>query len=224
MVAVNRQQFKRLTIVLVIPLLLLGAWLAESSPFIDKEYHANCMESSSDFSCYPISARTRLREWGGVYLDLGFVAVKLQKGFEHSIVIVGGHVRGFENGVATTLAKDGALENLYISPDGGLTDAGLERTCYLGFYKMQSNGELSWQLRCSGEEQIGFTFQDPNVDKKFRKVYASELERRNDYWRFMQAVYYISIFVPLLAYFLLAAFFWMAIKLVNFIIHGKRDA
>jgi len=216
----NKAQFKRLALVLVIPLLLLGWWMAEVELFIEHHFITECSPHKYTSPCFSIIAsRTGALGWsnsGGVYMHFH---ARLDSGLNEDIISTAGSVVEIRNGAVVRREALGAGErqNLYIPANLG---AGLYSGCFLEKYAGVESGR--WHLRCGSSFSEEFRFADSSVNERFlnlSKIAAAEISRMMNVSR---GRYIFSIFIPVGVFFLLSLLALVAVKIFSFVRYGVQ--
>lgn len=221
---INKKQYIRLTIVLVIPLLTLGWWLADEEVLIPRHHVINCEEFDSHISCYSFSATKdtadnwlhrngAVRLWGAL----------LEGGFHHPIVTLGHSEIKFVDGKTITLPPtDGGIKKFLNLPPSSNANSSFA-SCEIAPF---ADDIKNWGYSCSGYDFIpdSFYFQDEQINHKFqeaRKLIGKQ--RASDESMEIKAVF-VSFLTPIISYFLLSASLFILIKIVKYVIYGRKSS
>lgn len=213
----KRSQFFRLTLVLLLPLLGLGLWMAKEQTLFPSDHYIYCERGSFGLWC----AANQKESWKIDDERYGYGAVHLWKaalpsGFHHEVIVI-----------RSTNPRLGSSETVPVE-SGKRQWLNLSRTeRYFGRCEITVTGHSSdapWGLFCEGDSGSvsEFVFVNPTEDKQYRDALkrVSELEdeyTKRGYWG--EAA---NLLAPLLAYFLLALGVVSAKAVVRFVIHGNQ--
>lgn len=218
---ISKKQYLRLSIVLAIPLLLLGWWLAEKEAILPRHHIIYCEEFTSHISCSSSSATKIQRDnWlfrnGAVQLWGALLA----GGFNHPIITVGHSEVTASNGNTTTLLpKDGGIKMVLSLP--------IERSafayCEVSPFADDPN---KWGYSCSGGELIpdSFHFQNEETNHKFQEARKLIGEQRAKNETMEVRALFATILLPLIAYFLLSASLLVLAKITRYVIYGRHNS
>jgi len=219
---INKQQFKRLTLVITIPLLLLGWWLAENEIIFKTNYIIDCEEFDTHFSCVGFqSTRKSKNEFftnsGGILVS---GSARLTNGFNHPVVTLGINETEYKNGALQVTGTIGAgiSKNLIINRNIGANYSG-NGPCRLSPY---AGDNPNWYISCVRESPGGFTFQNAATAKKFREMFEEVKREEEKFAGYKVRAYVIQILIPLLAYFLLSVLLLITSKIIRYVINGKQ--
>lgn len=208
----NKNQIKRLYLVLLLPLLLLGWWMAEEEILFEKNHVVSCVEENGAFRC--ISYRKKLEEkrkdllkYGGVYLYYG---ARLEDGFDETVADL----------------KTGVVKRLEISPAVGAAERwtdGEYGPCSLE-YSVDANGGATdvWSMTCGGHGGSPFRFVDRKVNEKYHTLVDLVKIEKLKFADLPIKVYIGSIlFPPVLLLFALGLIYLLT-KIALFIRYGGK--
>lgn len=206
---ITKQIYKRLTIVLAIPLLLLGTYLAENKLFQDTDM-LQCNDSGGFFSCYPTSPD--VPKYSGLFIN----SVRIFGGMSEDIVTNGENVMGFRNG------KMEEIEVRNKDIHKRLTVAKNRDDGYCTLSQYANNADL-WAVTCvpQGMTEV-FHFADKNVAEKYKKLFIqtqAESEKRHNS---NKIGFVFAVLTPLLTYLALSLAILLLMKIVRYVIHGDQ--
>lgn len=208
---IHKRQYIRLTIVLLIPLLALGWWLASEEVLLPRHHVIFCEEFSSRITCNSVEVRkdeadNLLRSYGAVRLwgaRLG--------GFHHPIVSLGlSEIPPVDRGINKTLTlpprsiKDNPFASCEIFPVADTISV--------------------WSYSCMGGDWDGdrFYFQDEQTDNKFREAVKLIDEESAKNEKLKTKALSFSLLAPFIIYFLLSLSFFLLIKIFKYVIYGHK--
>ncbi|WP_297651483.1 hypothetical protein [Hydrogenophaga sp.] len=212
----TKQQFKRLTIVLLLPLLALGAWLGAKDVLWDSRFTTLCTEHAEFFVCSStegVSEARALSDLEGSVLRFG--SARLPGGLRHDVTITeqlaARVVDGEEKMV--NVAEDGIKRRL-VAPTGILGDRQTGQHCSIDKHYTK---EGRWWVTCNGGATLMFAFDNPKDAKKFDdlvEIERAESMRVSTAGSVRRAV---ATVLPLAAYFALALGCWILIRLARYV-------
>lgn len=225
---INRQQLERLTVVLTIPFLLLGVWLAEHEVIFNTNYIIDCEELDTHFSCIgrgsTHNAKNRhFYDLGGIHVD----SARLTNGLNHPIVTLGRNRGGYKDGTQQTyIIGAGISKNLIIDRNIGASynyigNGPCRLSPYAGRESPYSGDDGNWLISCIGELPDTFTFENPTTARKFREMLneVEQLEREFNGYKIRS--YVVQVIFPFLAYLFLLMASILTSKVIRYVIHGK---
>jgi len=220
---INKKQYIRLTIVLVIPLLAFGWWLADEEVLLPRHHVINCEEFDSHITCNSFSAtNNEADDWlyrnGAVRLW----SARLAGGFHHPIVTRGHSVMTVVDGKTITLPPtDGGIKKFLSLPPRSIEG------------KVFASCEISpilddihnWGYSCSGYDFIpdSFYFQDEQTNHKFQEARKLIGELRTSDENMEIRAIFISFLTPIISYLLLSASLFFLIIIVKYVIYGRKS-
>lgn len=202
---INKQIYKRLTIVLAIPLLLLGTYFAENKLFQDTEM----LVCNDDFACF--KAIPLMSSYSGLFMN----GVKIPNGINEEIVTSGERIMGFKNGEAVELeVRNKDIKKRLTA--GKNQDDGY---CTLAQY---ANQEDNWNLSCvpNGMHE-NFKFINVEVAQKYKKlseITRQEADKRNNQ---NKIGFVLAVATPLAIYLALSLIMFFLAKIVRYVIYGN---
>lgn len=221
---INKQQFKRLTLVIAIPLLILGWWLAENEAILKTDYIIDCEEYDTHFSCVGFqSTRENKNEFftnsGGIRVG---GSARLNNGFNHPVVTLGVNEMEIKDGAMQVKRTIGAgiSKNLIIDRNVGANYSG-NGSCWLSLY---AGDNPNWNIWCVRESLGAFTFQNSATAKKFKEMFEKVRHEEEKFDGYKIRAYVIQILIPFLTYILLSVLLFSASKTIRYVINGKKTA
>lgn len=219
---ITKPQFKRLTLVLAIPLLLLGWWLAENEVIFETNYIIDCEEFDTHFNCVGFQSTQKSKNEffansGGVFIR---GSARLRNGFNHPVVTLGINQTEYKDGALQVTGTIGAgiSKNLNINRNIGANYSG-NGPCWLSPY---AGSDTNWNMLCVRELSDGFTFQNPATAKKFREMFDEVKREEEKLDGYKVRAYAIQILVPILVYILLSITLLITWKIIRYVINGKQ--
>lgn len=218
---ISRKQYIRLTMVIIIPILLFGWWLAENEKILPLHNVIYCQESGSDISCYSVSVKksdanialyqnAAVRLWGA----------RLESGFHHPIITLGHSEINFVDGKSISLPPTDGEKNKYLSLPPKSIQGNALASCEITPY---AHSEKNWLYSCIGSdlEPDGFYFKDDNTSQKFNRAknIIEEQKKNNDEMNFRGLI--VTVLIPLILYFGLSLVIFLLTKIVRYVIHGR---
>lgn len=219
---INKQQFKRLTLVMTIPLLLLGWLLAEYEVVFKTNYTIDCEEFDTHFTC--IGFQMSSKDKNEYFTNSGGIRVRnsarLTNGFNHPVVTLGINETEYKDGALQVIGIIGAgiSKNLIINRNIGANYSG-NGPCWLSPY---ANSDTNWAISCVRDSPSDFTFQNSATAKKFSEMFENVKREEEKFDGYKFRLYAIQILIPLLSYILLTALLFTISKIIGYVIHGKK--
>lgn len=219
---ISKQQFKRLTLVITIPLFLFGWWLAENEVIFKTHYIINCEEFDTHFFC--AGYQTTRQSKDEFFTNSGGMRVKgsarLTNGFNHPVVTLGINEMEIKDGTMQVKRVIGAgiSKNLNIDRNIGANYSG-NGPCWLSPY---AGDNPNWDISCVRESPGGFTFQNSATAKKFSEMFEEVKREEKDLDGYSVRSYVVQIFIPFLAYIILSIILFVISKLIRYVINGKQ--
>lgn len=219
---ISRKQYLRLTIVLLIPLMLLGGWLVVYEKILPLNNVIYCRESDSEITCNSIlvtkvEANKALHQNGAVRLW----DARLEGGFNHTVISLGQSEIKIVNGKATTLPpiNGGVRKNLSLPPMA--IRGNIFESCQINPIP---SSETDWFSSCIGGDFIPekFYFSDEKTRQKFQSamILIEEQRKKN------KAINVLGIgftaLVPLIVYFLISAALLLLSRVVRHVLYGRN--
>jgi hypothetical protein len=224
----NKQQYKRFFLVLVLPLMGLGLWLAEMEIIFNQTIQATCYPAEQMCISGPIPKGTTSTN-AGMFLSYN---ARLPDLFHEKVITTGISEMEFINGALQEKKKIGAgkTEDIVILKSSNLGN-GIDN-CRLDPFA-NTNGDLTgeWSLQCygalpesfNGFSMLHFKFVNESTNLKYQKIYnLATAEHKQNYNRSM-ALWIISFLAPLGVLLLAFGLIRFLIKIVLFIKHGKNE-
>lgn len=149
---INKKQYIRLTIVLVIPLLVLGWWLADKEILLPRHHVIYCKEFDSHITCNSISVTKREADnWlyrnGAVRLR----GARLASGFHHPIVTLGYSEIKFIDGKKVTFPFiGGGIKEILNLPPRPIEDHSFA-SCEISSF---ADDIKNWSYSCTGGDSV----------------------------------------------------------------------
>lgn len=217
----NKAQFKRLMWVMLIPLLLLGWWIAEAEWLIEHHFMTDCEEFQEHFSCYSTQVSkaeliARQLSAGGVYLWTG---ARLSYGLNADIVSSAIPEEEYKDGGGLhekRIVGAGGAKRLNVAMNVGASEF---RSC--GLSPVVDTGE--WHLSCPGNYGYEFfRFANKAVGEKFRNLehIAAAEKSRTEKWS--RVLYVYALFIPVGVFILLSIVALIVVKVFSFVRYGAQ--
>ncbi len=212
----TKQQFKRLTIVLILPLLALGAWLGAKDVLWESRFTTICTEHAEFFVCSStegVSEAMALSRLEGTVLR--FDSAWLPGGLRHEVTITEQLATRVVDGEERTVnvAKDGIKRRL-VAPTGLLGDRQTGQHCSIAKHYVR---EGRWWVICNGGATLEFAFNDPTDARKFDALVEIERTEANRVSTAGSLRRAVATVLPLAAYFALALSCWILIRLARYV-------
>lgn len=219
---INKKQYTRLTIVLVIPLLALGWWLADEEVLLPRHHVIFCEEFDSHITCNSISSTKSethklLYQNGAVRLW----GAHLAGGFHHPVVTLGHSEIKFVDGKTITLPpSDGGIKNILNLPPRSIKNRSFA-SCEISPF---ADDIKNWGYSCSGNDLIpdSFYFQDEQTNNKFQEARKLIGEQRTKDEKTEIIALFASFLAPITFYLLLSAVLFLLMKVVKYVICGRK--
>jgi hypothetical protein len=176
----TKAQYKRFFLIVLIPLLGLGWWVADSEILFPHHQMISCEESEEQFTCTSMQTTKKEKSLfdyqnGGVFL--GWNGARLSQGFHARIVTT--------TGISEMELKDGVFQQKRIRGAGIDKIVSINRhvgaefrnggPCTLG---NRADDPNHWYLSCL--EEGNFRFFDEKMNEKFLRLKeVAELEKRS---------------------------------------------
>ena len=219
----SKQRFKRLTIVLVAPLLALGWWLASSDVLFPNSSVITCGESETGISC---GSRTYARV--SPYMEDGAIEFQGARffGFNHMVVAYPLSTSKVVDGklVPTPRTTAGVRKALRLPP--APTGDNPYARCWISPYAESSENPKHWNTTCSGyganDASEDFTFVDEKVHQKFLEGSSQIASMRAENRKREAWVAGLLFVTPLIAYLALTAALVLFARVVRYVVHGRQ--
>ncbi len=217
----NKAQYKRLLLIVLLPLLGLGWWIADGEFLFSHHQMISCEESVEQFICTSIQTSKNEKSMsefqnGGVVLWNG---ARLSEGIHARIVTTGTPEMEYRDGAFHQKGINGAgidkivSINRHIGAD--FRDGG---PCRLSPHADDVN---HWNLSCLAEGN--FRFADEKIRKKFLGLNeAVEFEKRK-LSSTLRNAYFFSLLIPLAIFLMCSGLVYFLVKLVSFVRHGTKS-
>lgn len=219
---ISSKQYRRLTIVAVIPLLLFGWWLVENEKILPLHNLIYCQESDSAIACNSISV-TKEEANNALYQNAAvrLWGAKLEGGFNHSVITLGHSEIKVVNGETVTLPpSDGGIKKFLILPPRSI-QGNMFASCEISPY---ANSDKNWGYSCIGGDLVpdGFYFSDENTSQKFlkAKLLIEEQKKKNETMSIRGSIF--TMLTPLIGYFVLSVALFLLSRIVRYVVHGRE--
>lgn len=220
---INKKQYIRLTIVLAIPLLSLGWWLANEEVLFPKHHVIYCEEFSSHITCNSVSAtKSEADYWlyrnGAVRLW----GARLVGGFHHPIVTLGHSEIKLIDGKTVKLPPiDGGIKKFLTLPPKSIEDRTFS-SCEISPF---ADDIKKWGYSCIGSELIpdNFYFQNEQTNNKFQEARKLIREKKIQNEQLETRALLFSVLAPFIFYLLLSVLLLFLIKTVKYVIYGRKS-
>lgn len=220
---INKKQYTRLTIVLVIPLLAFGWWLADEEVLLPRHHVINCEVFDSHISCYSFSATKNTADnWLHRNGAVRLWGARLAGGFHHPIVTLGHSEIKFVDGKTITLPPtDGGIKKFLNLPPRSIEDRSFA-SCEIS---PKLDDIKNWGYSCIGGDLIpdSFYFQDEQTNYKFQEAIKLIGDQRTKDEKMEIRAIFASFLAPIISYFLLSASLFFLIKIVKYVIYGRKS-
>lgn len=221
---ISSKQYRRLTIVAAIPLLLLGWWLVESEKILPLHHLIYCQESDSAITCNSISV-TKEEANSALYQNAAvrLWGAKLENGFNHSVVTLGHSEIKVVNGETVTLPPvDGGVKKLLILPPKSV-QGNIFSSCEIIPY---ANSDKNWGYSCIGGDMIpdSFYFSDEGISQKFlkAKLLIEQQKEQSQEMRLRGTIF--TALTPLIGYLILSMALLFLSKIIRYVVHGREKS
>lgn len=220
---INKKQYIRLTIVLVIPLLAFGWWLADEEVLLPRHHVINCEEFDSHISCYSFSATKNTADnWLHRNGAVTLWGARLSGGFHHPIVTLGhGEIKYVDGKTIRLPPTDGGIKKFLNLPPRSIEDRS-SASCEISPF---ADNIKNWGYWCFGYDFIpdSFYFQDEQTNHKFQEARKLIGELRTSDENMEIRAIFISFLTPIISYLLLSASLFFLIKIVKYVIYGRKS-
>jgi hypothetical protein len=228
---ITKKQYIRLTIVLSIPLLALGSWLAANKIIFSSHSVILCDEFDSHISCFSISATEEsannllyendaVRLWGA----------RLEGGFHHPVVIRGHSEIKSIDGEAQAPPVDGGRKILSLPPKSiGNRVSIWNRVFSSCEIAPLLDDDKNWGYSCRGDvgdpdfSPDNFYFQSEDTNKKFQEAIKIIAKHRLENESMEIRALIASLLTPIVSYLLLSAVIFLLVKTSKYVIYGRRS-
>ena len=217
----TKPQYKRLFLLLLLPLLGLGWWIADGEFLLAHHQMISCEESAEQFICTSIQTTKNEKSMsefqnGGVLLWNG---ARLSEGIQARIVTTGIPEMEYRDGAFHQKSIKGVGINKIVSINrhmGADFRGGIP--CKLSPHADDAN---HWNLSCLVEGN--FRFVDEKIKSKFLGLNgAVELEKRK-LSSTLRNAYVFSLLVPLAFFLMCSGLIYFLVKLVSFARQGAKS-
>lgn len=217
----TKAQYKRLLLLLLLPLLGLGWWIAADEVLFSHHQMISCEESEEHFICTSIQTTQNekfMSEYqnGGVFLWNG---ARLSEGVHARIVTTGVPEMEYRDGALHQKKINGAGINKIVSINRHIGASYRDgEPCRLSPYAGDAN---HWNLSCL--EEGGFRFVDEKMRKKFQGLNdVVELEKRR-LSSTLRNAYFFSLLIPLAIFLLCSGLIFLCVRLASFVRYGTKS-
>lgn len=240
----TKLQFRRLLLVIIIPLLAFGWWLAESELAFNHHHLTTCMELDARFSCRSKLVSKQYKRdaiWGNrphprIYInDALLVADAPMHGTQNAEIVT----LGFEDTVKYVLPdlKETAITSQFVGrSEKFLNIDAMVRAKFGGRWDYQifpfksakldvvgSNGIWSLLPKFPANEYVNFRFVNSDTNDKYYDAWELIKAETDRFVTISRWIYACTVFVPLIAFLIFSLFVLVCSKLATFIIHGKKE-
>lgn len=217
---IRRIQYIRLTIVLLIPLLILGWWLAYDEVLFKNNYLVSCQEFNSYITCNS-SAIKKNDDMDLLYRNgtIKLHGAKLIHGFEHPVILTELEETKKINGNDFELLPTNPRHVTMLKLPPNFMNRSNLLSCEISEIESKQN---NWTYLCSGDRNIigFFKFLENDTNKKFKdSILLIEQQRTENKNRAILTMS-ISTLLPVLFYALLSTILFCLIKIFRYVIYG----
>lgn len=215
-----KSRFVRLCIVVVVPLLLFGGWLASSELLLPHHNVTRCTEQVDGFSCvsYAATAEQSYYERSDAsVIFMGFVS--LSTGFRHRVVFY--EVPKNYSGLIDKSILQRTSEQVLTLPLPGVRSWFLDR--WHGSCNVEPALEGLWHYYCSNHAGGYFAFSDELVEKRFRILVRDILRVNEQNSRNELTAKSVSIVSPFLVFLLMSLVVWVLWRAIKFVLGSTVD-
>lgn len=204
-------QIKRLSLVLVIPLIILGVYLTDNDYLLETWYTPVCFEVQNTIDCLYVPFTETDERFG----DRQFVTIAnstpLVTKFAHSVVL---KKESFQ-GMGADFDPHHEVGQRYLVLEGDAYDPVL--------IAKDSERDNAWYYKRRHVFLQPFSFVDERINQKFKEgfVKARKLEKEVDFKNNLNK--YFSHFIPLLTYLALLIIGFILIKVGGYIKNGVGE-
>lgn len=216
----NKAQLVRLTLVLFLPLLGIGFWLAEEEYVFPHHHVTYCVNDGNQLNCYTrqVAAREKfdrefniggVRLWGALLLD----------GFHHSVIQMPSIAYTNQAGEVVNHIPDSGIPRFIDLSSNSKESA--RSWCDIS---MVAEREHRWMLSCHGAEQAlrEFTFVNEKTSEEYKNALKEIVVQTSEYETKEKYAFVASVVTPLIAYFLLVAAYFLLRLIFRFVAHGAK--
>lgn len=212
----NKQQFKRLTLVVALPLLTFGAWLALEEVLIPAHHMTRCLENET-FSCRMVNVtkdELYAETWYRPNVAVNGTGV-LPDGINHEVRAVGHREIRFEDGERVegpVIGGDKVIQVERVTPR--IVSMGRRDPC-----QIFQHGDVTkrWTMHCWPDMPLTFEFVDSATAEKFERL-ADTIRVNKETGKATQLrAYAVVTVIPLAAYFAFSLVVFVAMRLFRFI-------
>ncbi len=230
-------QYRRLLLVLSIPLLAIGWWLAESELVFEHHHTTNCIEVIERFTCTSRFVSKQEKDdhhlWRakGVYLR----GARLMNASNEEIVTLG--LKETTKYIFTDLEDTANTRKMFGESTKKFLNLGAmanPRNSGASLYHLYPMTTLSngvrgihdvWKLtnvRSVGQWDQPFRFVSAGTNAKYLEAWQRVKAENSKFTTQSRMGYAVSVIIPIIVFLVLSLFVFVSRKLIIFIIHGKR--
>lgn len=220
---ISKKQYLRLTLVLALPLLVFGLWLAENEEILPSPNVIYCREFDSNITCNSLSVskndankmlyqNSAVRLWGAV----------LEGGFNHSVITLGNSEIKFIDGKPVRLPPVGGGVKKILSFAPKSTQKNIFSSCEI---YPDAVGDNNWGHSCTGEGPSpgGFYFADEKTSQKFKTVKDTINEQRKNNETMRIRGIFVTTLLPLTFYLFVSLVIFILVKISRYIVYGRTN-
>lgn len=215
----NRRQFFRLFLVVLLPLVGLGFWLAEDEVVFSQHKWIECRDEGARFGCIPLTVTSRgyidlQGRAGGVFVS----GARLSNGFDEEVVVYSGFESSYSerDGHRAKPTGIGTKKRFQIERTVGADYSG-EGHCRIG--QIAGNDQL-WTLNC-GRGTMTFQFDEEPVSAKFAELAKTIRDIQGRSRTIGRYAYAASVLLPMVAFLALSAIAWLLVMAARFVRYGR---
>lgn len=186
----NLSQLKRLTLVIAIPLLILGYYLTDEGFLIDTDFFPVCVENPLNVQCGYMTYDTFRSKYNGQPLVTLGLNTNLLTPFSYRVML---SKHEFTNWKGPELPLQEEGEKLLVLP---FSDS--KGSCFLGVDIDKTN---IWYYTCGGAVSQQFSFLDEKVNLKFTDAMHQIIALEQGWKIKLVTTKIASTLIPLIVYF-----------------------
>lgn len=194
------KQYRRLLLVAVLPLMLMGIFFADSELIFEAGYVVKCQNAKSKYSCFAYSARREERSREYFESILNFNGALLNEPIVEEVFVFSINEKNVER-------------KLIAIPPVGLRSISPYGSCSINSYRTGSR----YYASCSGLESFDFEFVNAGTVAKFKALDDEILRLEQDWGRRSMQASIVSLLFPLAVFLMSSLVVFIFVRIYKFV-------
>lgn len=210
-------QYRRLLLILLLPLLIAGWWLAAHETLFDRAHLTECSRHQGQYLCIDTrmtkaAFADRKYRSGGVWLTPNS---RLFDGFKADVITFPIPTMG-EEGITASEPSQSTPKRLVIASNRG-AQFNPEGSCDLGSHASNAEPGKLWTLMCGSALVEQFRFSAANDEVVYLEAVSKAREIDDKQQRISAMLSALAVAIPLLGFLALSMLAWGAMKAAKFV-------